>query len=256
MVSGVGFKSSIDEEQEGAPRKRMVGRGLTIAFVILILVLAGYFSLKFWHESLVAESTAIDNEIAQINADIEKILVDGDVADFASRAIVMESDLYRGYDTNDVLNEIESIMVLKSSDGSGARVVLKSFEHSVGKVNISADADNFDVMAQQIEQFKNSPMFDNIVVGTTDRDDTGRIIFELSMSVVKYDRTPYEKENVSVNKTQDEPVEDITNTEEIARPEPNIDVNVIPDEINTTDGTVDAVNVEGEPVTGDIDVTL
>lgn len=222
MVSGVGFKSTTDDEQEGAPRKKMVSRGLVIAFSFLVLVIVIYGLLKLWHGSLVSQSRDLDSRTTQINLDIQKSLAASDVADFASRADVMQNDLYRGYDTNDVLNEIQKIMILKEG---GPRVVLKSFEHNAGasekktngnvssvitgrgNVTISADADTFDVMAQQIEVFKKSDIFDNVVVGTTDRDDSGRIIFTLTMDVVGYEQSPYEKNGLdalNVSEQQDD----------------------------------------------------
>jgi hypothetical protein len=213
MVSGVGFKNTADEEQQkGAPRKRLVSRGLIGGFIFLVIIVAAWGGLKLWHGNLVAEVTAIDDQIKQTNVKTRQALENSDVSDFAVRAGILENELYRGHSTNDVLDEIERIMILVR-DGSGAgsdRVVLKSFEHSagslekrtvgdtsvvttgMGNITISVDADSFDVMAQQIEEFKKSEYFSNVTVGTTDRDDFGRIIFTLSMSVKGFDRSPYE----------------------------------------------------------------
>lgn len=201
MVSGIGFKNTTDEDQ-GAPRKRTVSRALLVAFGILAAVVITYGLLKLWESSLRSQSNALNQEIDSVNKEISSSL-SGEVADFAVRSTVMEKELYRGYDTNDIFEEIENIMI--------PRVVLKSFQHDSGahekktvgsvssvitgqgKVTISADADTFDVMAQQIDMFKQSKYFTNVKVGTTDRDDSGRIIFTLSMDVQNSDTSPYDQ---------------------------------------------------------------
>lgn len=211
MVSGVGFKNTANEEQKGAPRKRMVSRGLIVTAGFLFLIVALWGMLKMWDSKITGEVTNLDQMIKDVNIKISQNLADSDVSDFAVRAGILEGGLYRGYTTNDILDEIESIMIRKDSDQSGARVVLKSFAHNSGayekksvggvsatisgegNITISADADTFDVMAQQIEEFKKSAYFDNVVVGTTDRDDSGRILFTLTMDVKGYDTSAYEK---------------------------------------------------------------
>lgn len=211
MGSSVGFKSAADEGREGASRKKTTSRGLIAVFGLLAVVLVTFGLFKMWQSSLKQQTAALESQITQKNTEIQEALSNGEVADFAVRARTMEEELYRGYDTNKVLEEIENIMILKESDGSGNRVVLKSFEHNagahqkkttggvtrtvtgMGSITISADADNFDVMAQQIEVFKQSEVFDNVEVGTTDRDESGRIIFTLTMNVKGYDKSPYEK---------------------------------------------------------------
>ncbi|PID52651.1 MAG: hypothetical protein CR972_00705 [Candidatus Moraniibacteriota bacterium] len=141
-------------------------------------------------------------------------------------------------DLLDKVQESELNAIMENSDRSGGRVVLKSFEHNVGAyqkknvngvntvvigpgtVTISADADNFDVMAQQIEKFKNSEYFDKVSVGETDRDDSGRIIFTLTMSVTGSDKTPYEMYDPAKKEIEELPKEEsgseIFGTEDVA----------------------------------------
>ncbi len=220
MVSGTGFKSTSDDNFDGAPRKKMVSRGLLVAFGTLVVVLIVWGALKMWDSSLKAHSADLEQETLDVNDQIQNAMSD-DVSDFAVRADAMEKEIYRGYDTNDILQEIEKIMILKESDNSGNRVVLKSFQHNSGakekktvgtasavitgrgNITISADADSFDVMAQQIAMFKKSTFFDNVEVGTTDRDESGRIIFTLTMDVNGYKKMPFEKNgDAGMNQTQ------------------------------------------------------
>ncbi|MFA5986251.1 MAG: hypothetical protein WC819_02800 [Parcubacteria group bacterium] len=202
MVSGIGFKNTaVEDDQGGTPRKRTISRALLVSFGVLVVVIASYGLLKLWESSLRSESDVLDGEITAVNDEIVKSL-SGETSDFAVRSHVMDKELYRGYDTNDIFQEIERIMI--------PRVVLKSFQHDSGahekktvgtvsstitgqgKVTITADSDTFDVMAQQIDVFKKSEYFENVKVGTTDRDDFGRIIFTLTMDVKPSTASPYD----------------------------------------------------------------
>lgn len=233
MVSGIGFKNTADEEQQGAPRKHTISHALLVAFGVLVIVVVIYGALKMWESSLKKEATSLDQQIKDVEAQILENL-SGETADFAVRLETFEDELYRGYDTNDIFTEIENIMI--------PRVVLKDFQHNSGAeerrpvagnttttvtgrgtITISADADNFDVMAQQIEVFKKSPFFDNVTVGTTDRDDAGRIIFTLSMDVNPSKESPYDQD-ATVAATEAFPMttestEDIAEAVPVATPE-------------------------------------
>jgi len=208
MVSGVGFQSTTDEEQKSSKRKKTFSRGLLAALGVLVVIILIWFGLGFWEKTLNQKKGLIENEITSVNEQIAKGISE-EASDFAVRAYLTEDELYKDYEVNDILNEIEDIMILKNSDGSGSRVVLKSFQYNsgsqtssgkdrakkgLGSVTLTADADTFDVMAQQIDVFKKSEYFDNVKVGTTDRDEAGRIIFTLTMDVVKNDKSPYEDE--------------------------------------------------------------
>lgn len=210
MVSGVGFKNTTTQPRSVAVRTKMVSPALLATFGVLLIAGLIYGALWLWHTSLQKKVGTLTMEINNTNVEIQKI-VEGSAGDFGVRATTMQKDLYKDYEANDILREIESIMIKKSSDGSGGRVVLKSFQYNAGAydtqafgnttrtvtgkgtVTISADADTFDVMAQQVEVFKESDLFDAVKVGTTDRDDTGRIIFTLTMDVNHNDKSPYEK---------------------------------------------------------------
>ena len=228
MVSGVGFTSEASEEQKGAPRKRLVSRGLVVVFLALLLALGAWGGLKMWEKNIQAKISTIESNIQNTRIEMQEKLSDSKVTEFAMRAEHLQKELYRGHSTNDVLEEIEQIMVLNrnENDEPTNRVVLKSFEHNSGAyteqligdttvvltgpgtITISADADNFDVMAQQIEKFKQSEYFDNVAVGTTDRDDFGRIVFTLTMDVKSVKSSPYEEYDGSMEFLDEESVED------------------------------------------------
>jgi len=245
MVSGVGFQNTASEDKGIGRHKKKVSGGLIIAATILGLVIIIWIGLKMQNKSLDNELAALEADTLSINTQIGTAL-SGEASDSALRAYTMEKELYTEYEVNDVLDEIENIMILESSNGN--RVVLKSFQFnagantkksfkdgdatitSAGSVTITADADTFDVMAQQIEVFKESSYFDNVQVGTTDRDDSGRIIFTLTMDVVGYDKSPYESGGATGSS-------DIQN---------DLDVNVDEEVVETGDTMNEAESVVGE----------
>jgi hypothetical protein len=260
MASNLGFDSTTSVEHRGMPRKKTVSRGLIVAFILLVLILLAFAGLKMFHNSLVKQKDAITVQISDEKKKLENSMTPED-ADFVVRSQILEDELYRGYDSNAVLGEIENIMVLKESDNSGHRTVLKSFQYNSGSktkktfddgeatltgsgsITITADADTFDVMAQQIEAFKTSEYFDNIQVGTTDRDDMGRIIFTLTMDVVGSGASPYEDSSTPIN----------VNTEPVVMT-PVTEVEVGDVEMNTsgdTEGADIIINTENN-IEGDI----
>ncbi len=301
MVSGTGFQSTTSKDIKGAPRKKTVSRGLLVAAGFLVVTMIAWFGLNMMEQKLEVEKLAIVDDVRATNAKVQTSLTP-EASDFAVRAYAMEDEIYYGYEANDVLKIIEENMILKNSDQSGDRVVLKSFQYNsgaqtkknfsagdativgLGSVTISADADTFEVMAQQIDVFKNVGYIDedkkellisdgededratelakvyyftNVKIGTTDRDDYGRIIFTLTMNVAGYDKIPYDKEREMVIEILNEPVSEVA-TEPVQDEQI---VNVVDTEQGeegvVTESAVDTEQNEDETVAEDVaDVDL
>jgi hypothetical protein len=299
MNSSAGFENTASTEKGGAPRKKTVSTGLWVVFIFLLLVIGAWLFLDMRNKSLKEDVKSLESQIMQANKDINTALSQKD-ADFAMRAYTMEKDLYRKYEVNDILDIIESIMVVQTTGSNiGDRVVLKSFQYGTGqKMNkasddatnvgagsiiITADADSFDVMAQQIKAFKeahyvneellaqikseggieeeaNVYYFNNVIVGSTDRDDLGRIIFTVTMDVIPFGTSPYEntddivvveqpkQETQAVEVLQDEEMVNVTTEDtKVTVDENGVEINtetleIVPD--NET--SVDNVEIEGD----------
>ena len=113
-------------------------------------------------------------------------------ADFYKRMDLARTNIYKKHSSVSVLNEIENVVV--------PRVVLLSFTHSVDnrgleQIIVTADADEFYLMAQQIEEFKKSEFFDNVRARDTSKDNVGRIVFTITANVVDTDYTLYSEDN-------------------------------------------------------------
>ncbi len=267
MVSGVGFQNTANEES-GGRHKKTVSTGLIVAAVLLVLVIIVWVGLRMQNKSLDNKLATLEADTLNVNTQISTALSD-EASDSALRAYAMEKELYKEYESNDILNEIENIMILKSSDGN--RVVLKSFQYNAGaytkktynsgsatlkgagSVTITADADTFDVMAQQIEAFKTSTYFENVQVGTTDRDDSGRIVFTLTMDVVKYGQSPYESGDVTENENNQDDVvmDDSGDSTETASD--NDGINSVSDDESSSDTTT---TLNEKEVTNDVDIQV
>ncbi len=272
MVSGVGFQNTNEDSEEKKPRKKMVSRGLLISIAVLAFALLAWLGLSMWEKSLKGQVEDLRAQTMDINTQIGTTL-SKDASDFAVRAHAMEKNLYHEYTVNDILHEVENIMI---RDESGNRVVLKSFQYNAGArtkktfnagsatitgaggIVITADADTFDVMAQQIDVFKKSPFFSDVRVGTTDRDDAGRIVFTLTMNVATYDKSPYENVGgdgveTQVMTTEDQEQAQMEETQEMTVPENNEEMNM--QEENTVINGTEVQDDEAVDVTQDANTT-
>ncbi|XLQ20409.1 MAG: hypothetical protein ACKUBY_01350 [Candidatus Moraniibacteriota bacterium] len=298
MVSGIGFQSSSEKDNKVKARNKTVSKGTAMGTIFLLITIAAWFFLDMKQKSLEKEVAKIENEITAEGIAASNALSD-EIKDIASRSYTMEKELYRGYDSNDILEILEKSMIKKSSDDSGNRVVLKSYQYStgsstkkqfkdgdatiksLGSVTITADADTFDVMAQQIETLKNvgyvdeeileieqlkgddgddmlakKYYFDNVKIGTTDRDDSGRIIFTLTMDVNRGNISPFEDkalEEIHFGIIGEENVEIITPTEDITQENVGSasDEMAVDEDTQTNDNTEESIE-SNETESGDV----
>lgn len=176
----VSFKNeSIQERIEN--RRKMQSSSIELVIVFLVIIfLAGVFGVMvFYKSNLNKEIEVSNNEIDTKNKEMQRLMV-GEKADFYKRMDLMKKNIFKAHSSVDILEEIEKNMV--------PRVVLLSFSHSVEKtgtqqVVISADADDYSLMAQQIAEFKKSNFFKNVRVNDTSMDNVGRIVFSIKMEV-------------------------------------------------------------------------
>lgn len=187
----VSFKSeSVKQRIEKRRKAQSFSLGVIIVFLVLITVSGVFGVMKFWESALNEEIGGYDEQINEIKGNMQA-LMNGEEADFYKRMDLVKTNIYKKHSSVSVLNEIENVIV--------PRVVLLSFTHSVDiqgeRVIITADADEFYLMAQQIEEFKKSEFFDNVRASDTSKDNVGRIVFTISADVVDKNYTLYSEEN-------------------------------------------------------------
>lgn len=184
----VSFKNeSIKQRIEKRRKAQSSSLGIVIAFLILVISIGVFGGMKFWQGMLEDEIAVYDKDVAEIKASMNE-MVSGSEADFYKRMNLVKEKIYNKHSSITVLNEVEKIMV--------NRVVLLSFSHSVDgtgleQVSVTADADEFYLMAQQIAEFKNSEFFGNVRASDTSRDNVGRIVFTITADIVDDEMTLY-----------------------------------------------------------------
>ncbi len=194
----VSFKNeSVKQRIEKRRKSQSSSFGVIIAFLILIVVAGVFGVMKFWQSALDEEIAGYDEQIngkdgnGGIKGEMQS-LMSGEEADFYKRMDLVKKNIYKKHSSVSILNEIENIVV--------PRVVLLSLTHSVDnrgleQVVITADADEFYLMAQQIEEFKKSKFFGNVRASDTSKDNAGRIVFTITANVVDSDYTLYSENN-------------------------------------------------------------
>lgn len=183
----VSFKNeSVKQRIEKRRKAQSSSFGVIIAFLVLVVVAGVFGVMKFWQSTLDKEIASHDTEIKKINDEMKGVMV-SEEADFYKRMELAKTNIYKKHSSVAVLNEIENIVV--------PRVVLLTFVHSVDnqseQIVITADADEFYLMAQQIEEFKKSDFFGNVRASDTSKDNVGRIVFTITADIVDSEYTLY-----------------------------------------------------------------
>ena len=194
----VSFKSeSVKQRIEKRRKAQSSSFGIVIAFLILVIVIGVFGAMKFWKSALDEEIGGYDEQINEIKGKMQ-VVMNSEEADFYKRMDLVRTNIYKKHSSVAVLNEIENVIV--------PRVVLLSFMHSVDnqgeQIVITADADEFYLMAQQIEEFKKSEFFDNVRASDTSKDNVGRIVFTISADVVDKNYTLYSEDNQGMTQQQ------------------------------------------------------
>lgn len=188
----VSFKNeSIQERIKSRKKKQIFSFEVIVILLIFVAIVGAFGVMKFWQSKLNSEISDIEESIESEKMLIEELLI-GDGPDFYKRTNFINNNIYKRHSSVDILKEIESLMV--------SRVVLLSFNHSVDDLEgeyimITADADEYLFMAQQIEKLKESKFFANVRVSDTSRNNVGRIVFAVRADVVDKDLLLYRSSN-------------------------------------------------------------
>jgi Tfp pilus assembly protein PilN len=191
-------------------RKKPFPMGLLIVLLLLVVVAGAFGVLKFWTNYL-NETITLQEEKIKSEKDAMMKKMNGKSADFYQRTKVLENDIYKKHSSNVVLTKIEEIMV--------PRVVLLSFSHDVEKnndekISITADADEFEFMAQQVAKFKESDFFGNVRVNDVGRNKKSRIVFTIEADIVSKEDSMFMKkdDNSKENNTNQDSTVDASQT--------------------------------------------
>ena len=163
-------------EQGGQQKESIFNGGFIISLSLLVVTLLVLGGLKIYSASLAGQNVAITNQIQQ-----EKTAISGNskldrLTDFQKRVIAITADINSKEYIKDVLQNVTASLV------SG--IVLTDFSYDNGVVTLTANANGFQNVAQQILSFKQSPHFANVSVSNISRGDKA-ISFTVGMVTSK-----------------------------------------------------------------------
>ncbi len=159
-------------------RDKMFTRSIWVAVLILLVVAGAYAALRVYNGTLQGEITAVDNKIAQHEAEVSQPKMI-EVANAIFRTRSME----RNYAPNSVVLSLLETVSSAMVDG----VVVDKYAYDVAKKAISVDVDMITTdllaIARQVAALKDTKVFATVTVENVSRDpETGEVQFTLSMS--------------------------------------------------------------------------
>jgi hypothetical protein len=167
--------SQTNQPSTGTAKKATAtDKGVLIALAIFIFTLLVFGSLFLYTKTLDGKVASISKEIDAETLSLAAKNVDG-VADFQKRLENIDSNISSKRDPNDALKRLGASMV------PGAVII--SFKLNSGNGSIDFQADNFQTAAKQIVGFKKEGNFNNVAVTKIDREQSGKIIISLSISL-------------------------------------------------------------------------
>lgn len=178
MASGVSFNKPAGSQSHRRKRS-LASTSLVIAFLLLLAVISTYGVFYYFVADLTEQKTNVEAKITETEQNISDAVAS--VASVLNKKNQFEKNMYREHATDEVLTKMQELMV--------PRIVLQSFDHvllereGTYRVSVTADADNFDVMAAQIAAWKNSSFFSRVEIGDSERDDAGRIVFAADLDL-------------------------------------------------------------------------
>ena len=157
---------------------RMLGTGVSILFLIFLLIMLAYLALFFYGKKIDKDITSLD-EACEVSY---KSFVSGDalkVLDFQNRLVTSKEILNRERNMNKDIEKVESAMI--------KGVYLDSYEYdgTTGEIKLNCNADNYEIIAKQIFSFKSSNYFLVSSAGDSKfNGETGKISFPVILTAI------------------------------------------------------------------------
>ena len=169
-----------EETSEKSVKAGILDKGLTIGVIIFAVVLVGYGGVKLYLGSLDQKINALKIEAENSRNALDRSGVN-EAASFQQRLEIMESTgiTFEKNNPSGVFANVQRVML------SG--VVASEISFQGKEFKISFVADNFEVLAKQILNFKKDSAFQNVQVESSSRsaeeNGPGKISAQLSMAL-------------------------------------------------------------------------
>lgn len=158
------------QEVDKIQKNKVFGKSFFVPIVILIFVFLILGGVKFYSSYLKKEKTNLDTQVQAEYASLNGKTVNR-VIDFQERIKKATEEMSSKANYSECLKELENSTV------SGSKIV--SLEYSPSSVEMKIAADNFKTVARQVMSFKQSNCFKDLSFGSTEREESGSILFTL-----------------------------------------------------------------------------
>lgn len=167
---------AIPETRDNNGKKNGQIRGIPAAIALIIFIGIAYAG-AFLYESNMLEK--INLSAAQYGEEYQKLTGEKNknIVDFQNRITTAKNLLQERNFSLESFSEMEKIMV------SGAQLDSYDYEKSARKITVKCEADNFNIMAEQIASFKKSAFFSEVEVGKSGINDKNKVLFEAELKI-------------------------------------------------------------------------
>jgi Tfp pilus assembly protein PilN len=160
------------KEQTG----KLYNTGAFVLLLVLIILLAAYFWLSFSIKNIDGKIAAANAQYAQERTKLVKS-ANKEVVDFQNR-MDMASNLVSERNPG-----VESLPAIEKAFIPGVYATSLNYDQEKNSVDLAGVADTYEVLAKQILSFKQSENFSGVAVGKTGLDQSGNVVFDLSLNI-------------------------------------------------------------------------
>lgn len=153
--------------------------GTFIAVILLVISFAIFGAQLLYKKQLADDEANIIQEIAGKKASLGGAAM-MEIKDFDERIMSIDSNLSSRVYPNDALAYVERTLI--------KNVYIDKYDFDDGQNMISVDivADNYNLVASQILNFKKAENFTNINISGTNRNEDGKITLTITMQLAGY----------------------------------------------------------------------
>lgn len=173
-MTNINLSQSLQQSAGSPQKKRPADKAILISLTILIVTFLIFGGLKAGTLWLDSKKADIDSKIAAEVRNLESEDVER-ITDFQQRMEQISDNISSKKDTNVVLGQVSQAMI------SGS--VVSSLQSTPGTLSLKIASDNFLVAARQVLSFKKSSHFSNVMIKDINRDQDGKVLFTLNVSL-------------------------------------------------------------------------
>jgi Tfp pilus assembly protein PilN len=176
-MANINLYQPIEEEKATSQKKGLMDKGISVVIFILILTFSIWGGLKLYNLFLNKKLVNLNDQIITESGKMEAGKMNR-LADFQERMDVIKQNIPQKKDPAEFLGNLEKAIV--------AGVILDSCEFKYDEKDkgdnlvLTAFADSFKSLAEQIASLKKITYFKNVEMGAVSREDDDKIKFVIN----------------------------------------------------------------------------